>query len=154
MAYCNPGIRECYNPLMKARLALYIGDQLAWGVPIGARGVTLGREDDNSIRLEDTKISRHHAVVRPREGKWFVEDLDSTNGVSVNGAKVKQAELRKGDVLRVGTYDLVLEVIADDADWEAARLGRIASQRRRTTLTDQRDDPDEPLKGPPTTPIM
>jgi pSer/pThr/pTyr-binding forkhead associated (FHA) protein len=139
---------------MKARLALYIGDKLAWGVPLRARGATIGREDDNSIRLDDDKVSRHHAVVRPREGKWFIEDLDSTNGVLVNGARVKQAELRKGDVIRVGTYDLVLEVIADDADWEAARLGRIASQRRRTTLTEHIDG-DEPdgLKGPPTTPL-
>jgi pSer/pThr/pTyr-binding forkhead associated (FHA) protein len=46
---------------MKARLALYIGDQLAWGVPIGARGATIGREDGNSIRLDDFKVSRHHA---------------------------------------------------------------------------------------------
>jgi len=142
-----------YNPLMKARLALYIGDKLAWGVPLRARGATIGREDDNSIRLDDSKVSRHHAVVLPRQGKWFVEDQDSTNGVFVNGAKIKQAELRKGDVLRVGAYDLVFEVIADDAGWEAARLGRSVSQRRRTTLTEHRDEPGGPPKGPPTTPF-
>ena len=132
---------------MKARLALYIGDQLAWGVPIGARGTTIGREDDNSIRLEDSKVSRHHAVVRCQGGQWRIEDLDSTNGVFVNGARVKQAELRPGDSIQVGTYDLVFEVIADDADWATAQLGRIASLRRRSTLTEQKDEP----QSPPTT---
>ena len=126
--------------LMKARLAYYIGDRLAWGVPIGPRGTTIGREDDNSVRLADDKVSRHHAVVRCQEGKWLIEDQDSTNGLFVNGAPVKQAELRKGDVVRVGTYDLSFEVIADDADWEDARLRGIASQRRRTTLISHKDE--------------
>ncbi|MBI5239926.1 MAG: FHA domain-containing protein [Elusimicrobia bacterium] len=138
---------------MKARLALYIGEELAWGEPIGARGTTIGREDDNSIRLEDTKVSRHHAVVRPRDGKWFIEDLDSTNGVYVNGAKVKQAELHKGDQVSIGGYDLVFEVVGDGEDWKTSRRGRIASQRRRTTLTEHRDDVTEWLKGPATTPF-
>jgi pSer/pThr/pTyr-binding forkhead associated (FHA) protein len=138
---------------MKARLALYIGEELAWGEPISARGTTIGREDDNSIRLEDTKVSRHHAVVRPRDGKWFLEDLDSTNGVFVNGAKVKEAELRKGDQVRVGTYDLVFEVVGEEEDWATARRGRIVSQRRRTTLTEHRDEPADGSKGPSTTPL-
>ena len=138
---------------MKARLALYIGEELAWGEPIGTKGITIGRDDDNSIRLEDTKVSRHHAVVRPREGKWFVEDLDSTNGVYVNGAKVKQAELRRGDQVRVGNYDLVFEVIKDEEDWAAARRARMASVRRRTTLTEHHEGPDDLPKGPTTTPL-
>jgi pSer/pThr/pTyr-binding forkhead associated (FHA) protein len=134
---------------MKARLALYIGDQLAWGVPIGVRDTTIGREDDNSIRLDDPRVSRHHAVVRSQGAGWLVEDLVSTNGVSVNGVPVKQAELRPGDMVSVGSYDLSFEVIADDADWEASRPRGGASQRRRATLTGHRDEP----QGPATTPL-
>ncbi len=139
---------------MKARLAYYIGDELAWGEPIGARGATIGREDDNTIRLEDTKVSRHHAAVRPRDGKWFIEDLDSTNGIYVNGAKVQQAELRKGDQVSIGSYDLVFEVIGEGEEWKSSRRARMVSQRRRTTLTEHRDDPTIGPQGPATIPIQ
>lgn len=134
---------------MKARLALYIGEELAWGEPIGARGTTIGRDDENSIRLEDTKVSRRHAVVKPRDGKWFIEDLDSTNGVYVNGAKVKQAELRKGDQVHIGSYDLVFEVAQDGEAWPAAGRRPGASLRRRNTLTEHREDLTEWLHSPP-----
>jgi hypothetical protein len=69
--------------------------------------VVIGRSKDCDIRIEDPNVSRHHAEVR-REGEayWLV-DLDSTNGVELNGSRVKRSRLNEGDRITVGSTDLV-----------------------------------------------
>lgn len=63
----------------------------------------IGRLDDNDLMLQDPSVSRHHAEIRRRrDGSYHVLDLDSMNGVFVNGKKVREAELNPGDVLDVG----------------------------------------------------
>lgn len=64
--------------------------------------VTIGREDDNSIRLNDDRISRFHAKIQDDGGRFILTDLDSTNGTRVNGHPVQIKILRPGDVLFVG----------------------------------------------------
>jgi len=67
----------------------------------------IGRSKDCDIRLEDPNVSRHHAEVR-REGEayWLV-DLDSTNGVAVNGSRIRRSQLNEGDRITIGNTDLV-----------------------------------------------
>ncbi|HEX3693601.1 MAG TPA: DUF3662 and FHA domain-containing protein [Solirubrobacteraceae bacterium] len=76
------------------------------------RGAVIGRSRDCEIVLEDTGVSRRHAELRPRATDvWTIEDLGSTNGVSVNGTGIRGAcELRAGDRIRVGSTDLVFEI--------------------------------------------
>jgi len=69
--------------------------------------IVIGRSKDCDIRLEDPNVSRRHAEVR-REGEayWLV-DLDSTNGVAVNGARIRRSRLNEGDRITIGNTDLV-----------------------------------------------
>jgi len=54
---------------------------------------TIGRDDDCEMNIDDPKISRRHARVVAQHGKWYVEDLGSSNGTSVNGELVSRVEL-------------------------------------------------------------
>ena len=55
--------------------------------------LVLGRAADCDYRLRDETVSRRHAEVRPEDGVWVIRDLDSTNGVYVNGRRVWRAEI-------------------------------------------------------------
>ena len=64
--------------------------------------VQIGRELDNVLRLADPSISRHHAVVRRTATGYEIEDLGSSNGVLLNGAKVQISALKDGDRVTLG----------------------------------------------------
>jgi hypothetical protein len=78
---------------------------------VGAGGATLGRSRSCDVVLDDANVSRQHAEVRPRGGGWFVADLGSTNGVSVNGVRIEHAHaLKPGDRIELGTTALTFEL--------------------------------------------
>ncbi|HLK45986.1 MAG TPA: DUF3662 and FHA domain-containing protein, partial [Acidimicrobiales bacterium] len=80
-------------------------------VPVGAAGVVIGRSSDSDIVVASQEVSRRHAQVRPEASGWVVVDLDSTNGVRVNGYPVSgAARLAGGDVIGIGSVDLTFEV--------------------------------------------
>jgi pSer/pThr/pTyr-binding forkhead associated (FHA) protein len=69
--------------------------------------LTFGRSDESDYPLPDKLASRIHAQVFPRDGEWWVEDLNSSNGTYLNGKKVSaSARLSHGDVIGVGTTRL------------------------------------------------
>lgn len=72
--------------------------------------VTIGRSGDNHIILRELTISSHHAVIRCSHEQVVVEDLHSTNGVMLNGIKIKEsAELNIGDELQIGETVFAIE---------------------------------------------
>lgn len=80
-------------------------------MPVGPRGVVLGRSRDCDLVLADANISRHHAEVRPAGEGWTVDDLGSTNGVRVNGRPVDgPTPVGPGDRIELGTVRVSLEV--------------------------------------------
>lgn len=66
----------------------------------------LGRASDADLRIESEELSRHHAELTRRDGEFQVRDLDSRNGVYLNGLQIHSAVLRDGDQLALG--DVVL----------------------------------------------
>jgi hypothetical protein len=73
--------------------------------PRGER-TTIGRSPDCGIFLDDVTVSRRHAVLVQRDGRWLVEDQGSLNGTFVNRKRVESAELEDGDELQIGKYRL------------------------------------------------
>jgi hypothetical protein len=68
---------------------------------------TIGSVDGNTVLLADTGVSRKHVGIRRVSGGYELADLGSTNGVYVNGEKVARRRLCVGDVIRVGTTEIV-----------------------------------------------
>jgi pSer/pThr/pTyr-binding forkhead associated (FHA) protein len=64
--------------------------------------VTIGREEGNTVQLNDERISRFHIKIQEDMGKLVLTDLESTNGTRVNGEDVQLRILRFGDVISVG----------------------------------------------------
>jgi FHA domain/Domain of unknown function (DUF1707) len=71
-------------------------------VPDG-EALTIGRGSDCALPLEDPFVSRRHAQLSRTEETWLLRDLGSTNGVWVNGWRVRETELRDGDEIRLGS---------------------------------------------------
>ncbi|MEC7556332.1 MAG: FHA domain-containing protein [Planctomycetota bacterium] len=69
--------------------------------------VTIGREDDNSIQLNDERISRFHSKIQEDGQRIILTDLDSTNGTRVNGRPVQLRVLKPGDQVAIGRCLLV-----------------------------------------------
>lgn len=76
-------------------------------------GVTtrIGRLDDNEIVLDDTEVSRHHAVIIDTGTDFLITDMKSTNGVQVRGRRVRRsATLEDGDHIRIGNSEFIFEI--------------------------------------------
>ena len=73
---------------------------------VDKRRVVLGRSRESDIQIEDTNVSRRHAELRQEGTAFWIVDLDSTNGLEVNGRKVKRAKLDPGDTFTVGSTEV------------------------------------------------
>ena len=73
--------------------------------------VTIGRSADCDVRIDSADVSRMHAAVVAKSGRWFLEDLGSSNGTQLNGRAVRNAELRNGDIVQIGAYSLHVGIV-------------------------------------------
>jgi hypothetical protein len=73
---------------------------------VDKRRVVLGRSRECDIQVEDLNVSRRHAELRQEGSAYWIVDLDSTNGVEVNGRRVKRAKLDSGDTVTVGSTEI------------------------------------------------
>jgi pSer/pThr/pTyr-binding forkhead associated (FHA) protein len=71
-------------------------------IPLGSEVVRIGRGLAADLRLDETSVSRRHAILVPRTSGVRILDDRSSYGTFVNGRRIQQAELRDGDVIVVG----------------------------------------------------
>ncbi len=64
--------------------------------------VTIGREEGNSLQLNDERVSRFHVKIQEDQDKVVLTDLESTNGTKVNGEVIQLRILRYGDIISLG----------------------------------------------------
>ncbi len=64
--------------------------------------VTIGREEGNTIQLNDERISRFHVKIQQDHDDLVLTDLESTNGCKVNNEEVHLRILRHGDLITIG----------------------------------------------------
>lgn len=73
---------------------------------VDKRRILLGRSRECDIQVEDANVSRRHAELRQEGASYWIVDLESTNGIEVNGRRVKRAKLDSGDSFTVGSTDI------------------------------------------------
>src|SRR3954454_3401630 len=81
-------------------LALTDGPSIVLDKPI----LLLGRHPECDIQIDSRKVSRRHCCIAQVADYLVVRDLDSTNGIRINGARVLEGELRHGDELTIGNH--------------------------------------------------
>ena len=102
--------------------------------------IVIGRSSELDMVLVEDMVSRKHAKITVAGGKITIEDLGSTNGTFVNGEKIKQARLKEGDRILIGTSILKLIHQGEDAeDLDDAsvkqKLEEAAAQAAKVTKT-------------------
>ena len=84
-------------------------------IPIVRDEITIGRNDQNMVRLEEKNVSRKHGRLVREDGHFYVEDLGSFTGIRVNGEKIKGKLLvKEGDLIQISEYDLMLQAGPDE----------------------------------------
>lgn len=89
----------------KASLDVRDGERSS--VALGPEPLLIGRDEQNDVVLDDPRVSRKHAEIRLRLGRYTLYDLQSTNGTWVNGKRIAEVVLNDGDHISVAGLELV-----------------------------------------------
>lgn len=114
--------------------------------------VSVGREEENTIQLNDDHISRFHAKIQDHSGRVILTDLGSTNGTKVNGHWIQVRILQSGDVVAIGRCVLLFSDCQSDTTenvLEEADPYRTAYVKGGATVEDDSKHLDfvDPLPG-------
>jgi len=112
---------EQFSPAMRDELLEQLGELPVSGPALVVRSgggrsgetftpqrdrTTIGRSPDCGVFLDDVTVSRRHAALVERDGRWHIDDLGSLNGTFVNRRRVDSAALEDGDEIQIGKYRL------------------------------------------------
>ena len=103
-----------------ARLILEFNQEVLKDYPIRSRSITIGRQEDNTIVLDNPRVSGYHARIDKTGSDYVLTDLQSTNGTFVNNENVVSRRLLHGDCIRIGEH-VLLFVGTEKAKVEAER---------------------------------
>jgi predicted component of type VI protein secretion system len=81
--------------------------------------VTIGRERGNDIVIDNLGVSNAHARIVKSDDRYYIEDLDSTNGTILNGQKVIKDFLNNEDIITISKHDL--EIHFEEDSWEPGK---------------------------------
>jgi len=69
----------------------------------------------NSLQIDDPTVSAQHFKIVPKDGEFYVVDLETTNGTAVNDQRVRVRRLKPGDVIRAGAVELTFKTVLNRA---------------------------------------
>jgi len=84
--------------------------------------ITIGRTDENTIRIEDINVSKRHGILVRDGDDYQLHDFKSTNGTFVNGERIMAVKLQHGASIRLGSVELRYESIASIAATKPALI--------------------------------
>ena len=91
---------------MAAKLILSMDGMVIKEYPLNKERMTIGRKAHNDIAIDNLAVSGEHAAIVTILHDSFLEDLDSTNGLEVNGVPTKKHFLQNNDLIEIGKYKL------------------------------------------------
>ena len=75
--------------------------------------ITVGRDPDCDISIDNVAVSRRHCTLQEADGEWVLEDLQSGNGTYVGGERISRRPLSSGESFVIGKYTLLFETLSD-----------------------------------------
>jgi pSer/pThr/pTyr-binding forkhead associated (FHA) protein len=124
---------------MKARLTMCEDGRHSSAFPLSQALTSIGRDAGNLVQLTHPEVSKRHAVIRLEKNGWTVEDLNSTNGVIVNGLRASRSVLKNGDRIRVGPFELLFETLPDDSEWVPTHVIDMSTKVNQLTMVQDLD---------------
>jgi pSer/pThr/pTyr-binding forkhead associated (FHA) protein len=103
---------SCFEP----RVVVVSGRVAGQEFPLDQERLTLGRGPGVDVAFDDSAMSRQHAAIEFADERFRIQDLESTNGVLVNGDPVFSSSLGHGDRFQLGTvmFQIVIEERQED----------------------------------------
>ncbi len=98
--------QQQYDGPSRGKLVVLQGPLAGTVFPLIDDVTTIGSMKGNTLVIEDGSVSRRHAAIKIDDMRFEVADLNSTNGVLVNGQKVHKVFLRDGDSIQIGTTEM------------------------------------------------
>ena len=92
-----------------SRLVIFRGRRKKGTLELVDREYTIGRADDADVRLDNPLVSRRHALLSYRNHAWRIEDLETPNGLYVNGKRVRGHVLVPDDHIEIGQHVLIFQ---------------------------------------------
>jgi pSer/pThr/pTyr-binding forkhead associated (FHA) protein len=105
LACLDESVRHRASPTQPLEPGRYIeiqGAERTLHIPLGGEVMHIGRGLTAGLHLDESSVSRRHAILVPRPSGARILDDRSANGTFVNGRRVQQADLRDGDVIVLG----------------------------------------------------
>ena len=97
-----------------AQLTLQFKDLALKEFELTGQSITMGREPDNDIVVENLLVSGYHARIDPAGREYILTDLQSKNGTFVNGERVTSTKLKDGDQILVGKHTIVFTLSPEE----------------------------------------
>ena len=92
--------------VMEVKLVVVGGSHAGMAIPIPGPKFLIGRGESCQFRPQNKLVSRNHCAILVHEDSVTIEDAGSRNGTFVNGEKIQQRELKNGDRVKVGVFEL------------------------------------------------
>lgn len=102
------------------------GDVKGKSFPITDQDLSIGRNGDNTISINNATVSGHHCVIRREGDRYLLRDLGSTNGTRVNAHEVKEATLKPKDLVQAGSVEFLFN--SEDMSFEDAVASQSATE--------------------------
>lgn len=121
--------------LRKCILAVVEGPSPRVKHDLGKKKLTkIGKKNDNDIVINDKTVSRYHMEIEATADSYLLKDLNSTNGTSINGIRVKEAFLSPGDVITVGNTKIEYQAFNEKVQIEPSKnnfFGELVGKSRK-----------------------
>ncbi|MFV1981941.1 MAG: FHA domain-containing protein [Thiohalomonadales bacterium] len=90
----------------RPKFLLYLKGKLLAEYSLLDNAMTIGRNNDNDIYIDDPRISRYHATISIQNGVTIIQDLDSTNGIFVNKVNTRLSTIQNEDIIQIGLHQI------------------------------------------------
>jgi len=105
-APAGPMLQESISQIV-GRLIIATEGRTTADLPLKIGRVIIGRTVDNDLQIDSRFVSRHHCQIITTAQGSLIEDLNSTNGIYVQGRRVRRHNLNDGDVVAVGKHEIM-----------------------------------------------
>jgi DNA-binding NtrC family response regulator len=126
-------MRKGIDPKPRIALIVYHTDGAEMVMLLPDLPVTVGREAPSDVRIADPTLSREHARFALVDGRILVTDLDSTNGTSIHGKRIGEAEIKLGDEVLLGSLLASVQALGPQEN----NLGLESDERFRMRLDEE-----------------
>jgi pSer/pThr/pTyr-binding forkhead associated (FHA) protein len=125
-----------YSIIESAKLLVKLHGHGSRTIDLARDSFTIGRKVDNDLSIDDHTVSSHHAKIVRVQSVYFVEDLKSTNGTTLNGKPIERAQLHDADVIAIGQHRIIFQ---DHAPGLVLTASVRSTDMEKTMVIDSKD---------------